>query len=187
MLGLMTLERIFNPVQKDYVTFLETAESSGGERSLLEVELSPGGGVAPHYHSRFSETFKAISGDLSLLLDKETLVLSQGQAVRADIGVMHRFFNASDKAIIFQVELNPGNRDFENALRAGYGLASAGRTNSKSMPKNPLELAVMAEWSNTVMPGLTATIVTPIFNQLLRIAKKRQVDKRLLETYCEPT
>ena len=39
--------RIVNPVQRDVVTFLETSEETGGERTPTEVELVPGGGNAP--------------------------------------------------------------------------------------------------------------------------------------------
>ena len=36
--------RIYNPIQKDYATFLETSEESGGEHTLIEIEVAPGGG-----------------------------------------------------------------------------------------------------------------------------------------------
>ena len=38
--------RIYNPIQKDYVTFLKTASETNGEYTLVEVELSSKGGVA---------------------------------------------------------------------------------------------------------------------------------------------
>jgi quercetin dioxygenase-like cupin family protein len=181
----MEIERIYNPVQKDWASFLRTSEQTSGKLSLLEVELSPGGGVAPHFHTRFSETFTAVEGQVSILLEQQVHVLEQGASLRAELGQLHRFFNASKEIIRFQVALSPGDTDFENALRAGYGLASAGKTNSKSIPKNVLELAILADWSNTVMPGMTARLVKPVFNQLLSLAKKRQVDKRLLKAYCQ--
>lgn len=184
MLRLVKLDRIYNPVQDDYVTFLETAESSGGKRTLLEIEVAPRGGVAPHFHTQFTETFTAISGDLSLLLGDDVIVLSADEVVKVDIGVKHRFFNPTEKPIVFQVDIQPGNVDFERALRVGYGLARDGKTTAKSVPKNPLELAVMAHWSNTEMPSAAAVLVKPIFKQLLALAKRRGVDKRLIETYC---
>ena len=36
--------RIYNPIQKDYVTFLETSDETGGEHTLIEIEVAPGGG-----------------------------------------------------------------------------------------------------------------------------------------------
>ena len=184
MLYFMKPERIYNPVQNDYVTFLETFRSSNGERTLLEVEVSPNGGVAPHFHTRFTETLTAVSGDLSLLLGDKFIVLAVGEAVTVNTGVMHRFFNPAEKPVVFQVDIQPGNTDFERALRVGYGLARDGKTTAKNIPKNPLELAVMAHWSNTEMPSAAAVLIKPIFSQLLALAKRRGVDKRLVETYC---
>ena len=181
----MGTERIYNPVQKDWVSFLKTAQETSGKLSLIEVELSPGGGVAPHFHTRFSETFTAIGGQLSILLDKQIHVLENGASLRAEIGQLHRFFNASNEVIRFQVSLSPGDTDFENALRAGYGLAAAGKTNSKSIPRNLLELAILADWSNTVMPGMTASLIKPVFHQLLHLAKRKEIDRHLLASYCQ--
>ena len=42
--------RYYHPLQKDYATFLETSEETGGDRTLIEIEVAPGGGNAPHYH-----------------------------------------------------------------------------------------------------------------------------------------
>jgi hypothetical protein len=33
--------RVYNPIQKDYVTFLKTSEETAGKFSLVEVELAP--------------------------------------------------------------------------------------------------------------------------------------------------
>ena len=45
-------QRYYHPIQKDNATFLETSEETGGEYSLIEVEVAPGGGNNPHYHKR---------------------------------------------------------------------------------------------------------------------------------------
>lgn len=39
--------RYYHPIQKDYATFLQTSEETGGERTLIEVEVAPGGGNDP--------------------------------------------------------------------------------------------------------------------------------------------
>ena len=52
--------RIYNPVQKDYVTFLKTSEETNGECTLVEVELSPKGGVGLHFHKTYSEKFDCL-------------------------------------------------------------------------------------------------------------------------------
>ena len=179
----MTPERIYNPVQDSSITFLETAESSAGERILLEIEVPPGGGSPAHFHTRFTETLTAVSGDLSLLLGNKVSVLGEGEAATVEVGVKHRFSNGSTKPAILQVAIQPGDRDFERATRVGFGLARDGKTTANSIPKNPLELAVLTEWSNTQIPSAAAVLINPIFKQLLALAKRRGVDQRLLETY----
>ena len=43
----VTTRRYYHPLQKDYATFLKTSEETGGEFTLIEVEVAPGGGNAP--------------------------------------------------------------------------------------------------------------------------------------------
>ncbi len=61
--------RIYHPIQRDYVTFVRTAEETAGEYLLIEVELAPHGGNARHRHLAFTETFEAIEGELHLHTD----------------------------------------------------------------------------------------------------------------------
>jgi mannose-6-phosphate isomerase-like protein (cupin superfamily) len=61
--------RIYNPVQRDAATFLETSEETGGARTLAELEVAPGGKVTPHYHLTYSERFKVLEGQLTVEID----------------------------------------------------------------------------------------------------------------------
>ena len=45
-----------NPHQGDIATFLQTSQESGGKRTLLELEIAPGGRVTPHYHLSYAES-----------------------------------------------------------------------------------------------------------------------------------
>ena len=63
--------KIYNPVQKDYVTFIETNNDTNGKRTLVEVELAAGGGVGLHYHKTYSEKFTVTEGELSVQLEKK--------------------------------------------------------------------------------------------------------------------
>ena len=71
--------RYYHPIQKDYATFLETSEETGGERTLIEVEVAPGGGNAPHYHKTYDEHFEVVEGALEVLVGKEARTLRPGQ------------------------------------------------------------------------------------------------------------
>lgn len=48
--------RIYNPIQKDQVTFLKNHEDTEGAYTLVEVKLSHGG-AGLHYHKTYSEIF----------------------------------------------------------------------------------------------------------------------------------
>ena len=133
--------RIYNPVQKDYVTFLKTSAETNGAYTLADVELSPKGGVGVHYHKTYSEKFDCLEGELKVQAGKTIHILAPGQTVTAHPLVNHRFFNSSDKVCKFRVELRPASPGFEKSLQIGYGLARDGETNSKGFPNDRLALA----------------------------------------------
>ena len=178
------VRRIYNPVQKDYVTFLKTAKETNNQSTLVEVELAPKGGVGLHYHKTYSEKFDCIEGELKVQAGKEIFTLSPGQSVTALPNINHRFFNTSDKVCKFKVELNPASSGFEKSLQIGYGLARDGETNSKGFPKNRLALAWLFEISESNLPGWMS-----IFEFILRSQAKKAkaigLDQELIRKYVK--
>ena len=176
--------RIFNPVQKDYVTFLKTAEETNGEYTRVNVELAPQGGVGIHYHKTYSEKFDCLEGELKVQAGKEIHALSPGESITAFPLTNHRFFNTSDKVCKFRVKLRPASRGFEQSLQVGYGLARDGETNSKGFPKNRLALAWLFEISESNLPGWMS-----IFEFILRRQAKKAralgLGQELLEKYVK--
>lgn len=127
--------RIYNPVQKDAATFLETSEETGGERTLAEVKVAPGGGTRPHYHKTYAEHFEVIEGILEVLVGEETRDLRAGQKAVVPKNTLHRFHNGTDETVTFLCEMRPGQPGFEKTLKVGYGLARDGLTRSDGTPK----------------------------------------------------
>ena len=78
--------RIYNPVQRDAATFLETSEETGGVRTLAELEVAPGGKVTPHYHLTYSERFKVLEGQLTVEIDGIHHELEPGDEAVAESG-----------------------------------------------------------------------------------------------------
>ena len=70
---------IENPIIRDKVTFVRTAEETGGAVSEIIVEVSVGGGKEPHYHTMFAESFTPIEGELGVLVGKEKRTLRTGE------------------------------------------------------------------------------------------------------------
>jgi quercetin dioxygenase-like cupin family protein len=81
--------RIYNPVQRDAATFLETSEETGGARTLAELEVAPGGKVTPHYHLTYSERFKVLEGQLTVEIDGIHHELEPGDEAVAEVRSLH--------------------------------------------------------------------------------------------------
>jgi quercetin dioxygenase-like cupin family protein len=174
--------RIYSPVQKDAAIFLETAEESGGQRSLFEIELAPGGGNAPHSHLTYAERFTAVEGELTVYVEGLAHSLRPGDEASAAPGVMHCFSNHTDELVRFHVELTPGHRGFEQALQIGYGLAEDGLTNDKGIPKNLVYAGVLMDMGEMRVAGPLRLLV-PMFKLLARWGRRRGVDAALVERY----
>ena len=175
--------RYYHPLQKDYATFLETSEESGGEHTLIEIEVAPGGGNEPHYHKTYEEHFEVIEGFLEVLVGRETRVLRPGERAVAGRNVLHRFRNPTGSPTRFLVELRPGHAGFERAIKAGYGLAADGLTGPAGIPKNIYHLAVLLGWSEMRVPGIF-TLAEPLFRLLAVRARRKGIDADLEARYC---
>jgi hypothetical protein len=115
--------RYYHPIQKDYATFLRTSEETGGEYTLIEVEVAPGGGTPPHYHKTYDEHFEVLEGTLEVLLGKEKAhpaTWTEARSLRKTHGIAS--ITRPEKPTTFLVELRPGKVGFEKAVKAGYGL-----------------------------------------------------------------
>lgn len=176
--------RIYNPVQKDYVTFLKTSDETNGEYTLVEVELAPKGGVGIHYHKTYSEKFDCLEGELKVQAGKTIHSLTSGQSVTALPNINHRFFNASDVVAKFKVELRPASKGFEQSLQIGYGLARDGEVRPNGFPKNNLVLAWLFDISESNLPGWMS-IFEFILRRQAKKARAKGLDKMLIEKYVK--
>jgi mannose-6-phosphate isomerase-like protein (cupin superfamily) len=175
--------RYYHPGQKDNATFLKTSEETGGERTLIVIELAPGGGNQPHYHLTFDEHFDVLEGELEVQLGKASRTLRPGEKATAYKTVLHRFRNPTQEPARFLVELRPGHSGFEKALKVAYGLAADGLAAANGAPKNPYHLALAFEWGEGRLPGVFAAL-EPVFRLLAKRARRKGIDRELEERYC---
>jgi mannose-6-phosphate isomerase-like protein (cupin superfamily) len=175
--------RIYNPVQKDAATFLQTSEETGGERTLAEVEVAPGGGTRPHYHKTYAEHFEVLEGTLEVLVGEEMRVLRAGEKVVVPKNTLHNFHNATGETVTFLCEMRPGQPGFEKTIRVVYGLARDGLVHADGTPKNLYHLALSLEWAEIRVPG-NFTIAEPLFRLLAKRARRKGIDKELETRYC---
>jgi quercetin dioxygenase-like cupin family protein len=174
--------RIYNPVQRDAATFLETSEESGGRRTLVELEVAPGGRVVPHHHLTYTECFLVREGELTVRADGAQRRLGPGDEVIVPIGADHAWVNQSERRAVARVELQPGHAGFERCLRIGYGLAADGRVTKDGLPRNPLHVALLLEWGDMRLTGMAGRL-QPLLAQLARVARRLGVDRELERRY----
>jgi quercetin dioxygenase-like cupin family protein len=175
---------IYNPIQKDKVTFLKTHEDTGGACTLVEVELADGGGVGLHYHKTYSESFECLEGEVQVRLGKVLHTLCAGESATATPHVNHLFQNRSGKPCRFRVELLPASRGFEQSLQVAYGLARDGRCRPNGFPKDKLALAWLFDISESNLPGWRS-IFEGILRSQAKKARKKGIDKALIEAYVK--
>ncbi|MBO2009971.1 cupin domain-containing protein [Hymenobacter negativus] len=175
--------KIINPVIQDTVTFVRTSAETAGRFTELVLTLRPGGGPPPHFHTRFTETFTAIEGELVINTSAaQPLVLRPGDSYTVPIGAVHSFTNASAQEITFRAVIRPGHEGFENSLRLVYGLAADGLTDAKSVPKQFTHLAIMAVLGDLNLPGLRR-VLAPVLRWVAHRAQRKGTMQALLAKY----
>lgn len=176
--------RHYHPIQRDYVTFLETSAETGGARTLIEVELAPGGGNPPHYHLAYDEHFEVVRGTLGVVVEGRALTLGPGDTATAPLNTRHNFHNPTAEPTVFLVTLTPGSTGFERSLQIGYGLARDGLASARGIPRDLAHLALLLEMGDMRMPGALA-LLGPLLRFLARRARRRGLDRQLVARYCD--
>jgi mannose-6-phosphate isomerase-like protein (cupin superfamily) len=177
---------IYNPTIGDHATFLRSTEETGGEGLLIRIELPAHGGakVARHIHLQSSETFVVIEGELTVEKGSEVLVLKVGDSAVAPAGAHHRYRSASDLPCVFEVDIRPAGRT-EDGLRVIYGLARDGKSRPDSVPRNPLDIALAAQYSDMYLTTLPVWFQQAVFGVLGSIARMLGRDREFAK-YLKP-
>jgi mannose-6-phosphate isomerase-like protein (cupin superfamily) len=68
---------------------------TGGEFSLIEAVMPPGGDGGLHAHTREDESVHLVEGELEVTIGDETFILRPGESYFAPRGVPHRLRNHS--------------------------------------------------------------------------------------------
>jgi quercetin dioxygenase-like cupin family protein len=133
-----------NPVTGERFTFTHTAGTTGGELLAFELALRPGGAVPiPHVHPIQTERFEVVAGRMRFRIGLRTRVAEAGEVIEVAPGVLHGFANAGDEEARMRVEVRPALA-MEQMFADVIALARAGRMSKRGLPRNPLELAVLA-------------------------------------------
>jgi quercetin dioxygenase-like cupin family protein len=133
-----------NPVTGERFTFTATAASTDGELLAFDFALRPGGAVPmPHVHPVQTERFEVVEGRMRFRVGRRTVIAGPGDVVEVAPGVMHSFANAGDDEARLRVEVRPALA-MEEMFADVIALARAGRLTRRGIPRNPLDLALLA-------------------------------------------
>jgi quercetin dioxygenase-like cupin family protein len=133
-----------NPVTGERFTFTDTAATTGGELLAFELALRPGGSVPiSHVHPIQNERFEVIEGHMRFRLGWRSVVAGPGEVVEVAPGVRHAFANDGKDEARVRVEVRPA-LEMERMFADVVAMAQAGRMTRGGMPRNLLDLAMLA-------------------------------------------
>jgi quercetin dioxygenase-like cupin family protein len=134
-------DKLYNPVQGDWIVFGQTAEDTSGELMSGELVVAPSGGNPLHVHPLQEEHFEVLSGTFGVQIGDERRSLGEGEEATVAPGTSHRWFNEDDQQEArVSVELRPA-LNTETFFETAYGLARDGKTDENGVP-NILQQAV---------------------------------------------
>ncbi len=119
---------IINPINGDFHEFLETARDTNGQRVTLKATIKSKGKLVPdHFHVFQEETYEVISGQLTILLNGQTKILSAGEKITLPKNVPHNHFNNENSAVTYIHRVTPA-LDFDFLIENLVGLAADGKS-----------------------------------------------------------
>jgi len=168
---------VTNPVTGHQVTFLQTADETGGE--LLQIEYivpsreEPFQTIPLHLHSIVEERFEVLSGLLGLALgDKnDHRYLAPGEFVVIEPGSPHAFWNAGESELRFLTDIRPAWK-LQSYWETAFGLAGDGKVNRQGVP-SLLQVAVLSSVMDTYLPGVPVGMQKALLAPLAMVGRLR--------------
>ena len=166
-----------NPVTGERFTFTDTAASTDGELLAFDFALRPRGAVPiPHVHPIQTERFEVVEGRMSFRMGFRKIQADPGDVVEVPPGVAHSFANAGEDEAHLRVEVRPALA-MEAMFAEVVAMARAGRMNRRGIPRNPLELAVLARKydQEAHLPLLSVRVQRLLLAPLVFLARHRRM------------
>ena len=146
-------------------TIIESSLTNGGERTVVESDLSPGAAAPSPYHTDFSETFTLLSGSMTVWTSKDMtednlkpIQLEVGKDVPVPSNTLHKFL-VNEQAKI-KVVFTPGTIGFEKMLLLMIGTEKDGSYPHLSSPDSDASAtfySILGELTNTIFVGEAKT------------------------------
>ena len=168
-----------NPVTGERFTFTDTAATTGGELLAFDFALRPGGAVPlPHVHPIQTERFEVTGGRMRFRVGLRTIIAGPGDVVEVQPGVAHSFANDGDEEARLRVEVRPALA-MEEMFAEVIAMAQAGRMTGRGMPRNLLDLALLARTydQEAHAPLIGVRLQRLLLAPLVFLARRRRGEK----------
>jgi quercetin dioxygenase-like cupin family protein len=169
-------QTIEHPHTGERMTFLETAESTGGKFLRVRLEVRPGGAIPNlHVHPVAQERFEVARGRLQIRLGKQSSVAAAGETVVVPSGIAHVWGNPFDEPAAVITDLRPALR-LETFLETFFGLARDGKVDPKrNLPTSLLQAALLFHdyRAEIGLPGLAGVATRGVSAVLAPLARAR--------------
>ncbi len=144
---------IEHPVTSERITFLKTAEDTGGEHVRMKLAVGPHGFVsAPHIHPLQEERFEIHQGIFTFMLDGKERQVRAGEGATVPPGTPHAWWNPSDEPGLAIVEFRPALNS-EEVFESVFGLAQDGKVDPKTgMPEQPWLALIVLKYRDDGIP-----------------------------------
>lgn len=179
-----------SPGAGTWATLLERPGEGETDRPVLLQWLAPDASQPPEHTHPTTETFEAVSGELTVVRNGDPLVLAPGESATVDPGVTHTFSNDTDEVVAFRARL-PSMRTVR-ALFTVWGMDQQGAfgdgppgSPGRYGEPGPIHGLLFAEYLHgettmTAVPSVVQRALWTTVGRLARAAGYRAVDERYL-------
>lgn len=133
---------IFNPINQQSIRFLTTARDSKGAFLEMESTWNPNSAEPPlHFHPLQHETFKVLSGELTVRLHDTIRHLKAGDELQIAPNTIHAMWNSSSGTVTALWRVEPAMKT-EFLLEAAASMANSGKLR-RGGKLHPLQAALL--------------------------------------------
>lgn len=173
--------RFSNPIIKDEIEILYDTK----EKLIFRTSLESGGGQAKlHYHTKITEKFRGIEGELTVIINGEKKILKPNRETIIKPYDTHQFLNVSSRKVVFEVEITPGH-NISKGLQIFYGLAKDGKVFKNGLPKNIFHTAIGLKMLDAYITNVPVLFQKFGVSLLAKIAGVIGLERKIILKYCD--
>ncbi|MGC3997084.1 MAG: cupin domain-containing protein [Anaeromyxobacter sp.] len=178
----MNERTIHNPVSGETATWIESSTESGGARTVIDFEVTPGGGVTGHRHTNHREQIAVLEGEIEVTCGGTTRRYGAGEVAVIEPRAVHHWRNPGQGVLRFRGTMTPGHPGFETFLRVWFGLARDGALRRSGLPRRVADMALLVDWDPSIAAG-PLRLMAPLLRRAARRPSARARAGELLRRY----